>query len=101
MSGNPQPPARRIRPFNLAAFICVTAGLVVALLAWRGASATPLVFEQVPYAISGGLLSVALLALGGMLAVADLVTRLSDQRRTRDRRLRAGVENLRTRLLGR
>ena len=96
------PPRRStlLRPLTLAAFIALVAGLAVTFVAWRGASRTPLIFEQVPYAISGGLLSVALLALGGILAVADLISRLAEQHHDQDQRLQQRVQDLRRRLLG-
>lgn len=40
-------------------------GLLLVFLGWLGASRTPLVQEQLPYLISGGLLGLALVNLGG------------------------------------
>lgn len=42
-------------------------GAVLVLLGWAGASRTPLVFEQIPYMISGGLLGLAVVFAGGFI----------------------------------
>jgi hypothetical protein len=48
-------------------------GLLVLLLGWLGVSGTPYATEQVPYVLSGGVLAVLLLGIGGTLWVsADL-----------------------------
>lgn len=49
-------------------------GLLAVLLGWFGASHTPNSFEQVPYLISGGLLGLALVFLGGFLYFTHWVT---------------------------
>jgi hypothetical protein len=45
-------------------------GFLLVLLGWLGASHTPLVFEQVPYLISGGLLGACLVFAGGFVYFA-------------------------------
>jgi hypothetical protein len=48
-------------------------GLLVLLLGWIGVSSTPYATEQVPYLLSGGILAVLLLGVGGTLWLsADL-----------------------------
>ena len=42
-------------------------GVLLVVLGWRGASGTPLEFEQTSYLISGGLLGIALVFAGGFL----------------------------------
>lgn len=42
-------------------------GVLCVLLGWLGVARTPLVFEQVPYLVSGGLLGLALVVIGGFL----------------------------------
>lgn len=42
-------------------------GVLLVLLGWLGVARTPLVFEQVPYVVSGGLLGLALVVIGGFL----------------------------------
>jgi hypothetical protein len=47
--------------------ILVFLGFVVMLLGWVGASRTAREIEQIPYLISGGLVGLALVVLGGLL----------------------------------
>lgn len=42
----------------------ITVGLVAVILGWLGASDTHVVFEQIPFLISGGLLGLALVFVG-------------------------------------
>ena len=56
-----------------AAAILVVAGLVALLAGWIGVTDTIFTSQQIPYVISGGLLGVCLVALGGTLWLsADL-----------------------------
>jgi hypothetical protein len=58
-------------------------GLLLILLAWNGTANTPLVFEQIPYVVSGGQLGTALVVLGGFLYFSSWLTVLiRDQRQT-------------------
>ncbi|HZQ77459.1 MAG TPA: hypothetical protein VFE55_09025 [Acidimicrobiia bacterium] len=51
----------------------VVGGLVAVIVAWALASGTVLTFEQIPYLMSGGLIGVCLVAVGGTLWLsADL-----------------------------
>lgn len=45
-------------------------GIFAIMLGWLGAANTPVIFEQTPYLISGGLLGVALVFLGGLVYFA-------------------------------
>ncbi|MCU1461509.1 MAG: hypothetical protein JWO37_1584 [Acidimicrobiales bacterium] len=47
--------------------VFVTIGIVLVVVGWVGASRTVLVAGQIPYLISGGLLGLALVFLGGFL----------------------------------
>lgn len=65
---------RFVGPFDLRGTWQVLAGAVLAglgfaamLLGYSGAARTPLVEEQVPYLISGGVIGLALVVLGGFL----------------------------------
>jgi hypothetical protein len=60
----------------------VPLGVVLILLGWLGASATPLVFEQVPYLISGGVLGLALVFVGGFVYFAYWLTLLVRENRS-------------------
>lgn len=58
---------------RVAAWVFVVAGAVVLLLGYWGISGETRVARQIPYLISGGLLGIFLLGVGGMLWVsADL-----------------------------
>lgn len=50
--------------------IAVLLGFVVMTLGWVGASHTARQIEQIPYLISGGLIGLALVVLGGILLAA-------------------------------
>ncbi len=56
-------------------------GIVLVLLGWKGAADTPLVFEQVPYLISGGVLGLALVFAGSFLYFAYWLTLLVRENR--------------------
>jgi len=60
-------------------------GLVLIVLGWAGAAQTPLLQEQVPYLISGGMLGVALLSVGGFAYFAYLLSVLIRDGRARER----------------
>jgi hypothetical protein len=61
-------------------------GLAAILLGWYGAANTGIAFEQLPYLISGGLLGVALVFLGGFVYFAYWVTRLVRESRAQSER---------------
>ena len=42
-------------------------GVLLVLIGWLGVSRTPLVFEQLPYVVSGGMLGLAFVVIGGFL----------------------------------
>lgn len=79
----------------------VVAGFVVVLIGWAGASRTVLVAGQIPYLLSGGLIGLGLIFLGGFLYfghwVAVLV-RESRERGVEDRedlaRVRSGLDEV-------
>lgn len=50
--------------------ILVFLGFVVMTLGWVGAARTPREIEQIPYLVSGGLIGLALVVLGGLLLVS-------------------------------
>lgn len=63
--------------------VLVPLGVLIVLLGWFGASRTSNVYEQIPYLISGGLLGLALVFVGGFLYFAHWLTRLVQEQRTR------------------
>jgi hypothetical protein len=73
----------------------VVAGVLVIVLGWVGASHTVLVAGQIPYVISGGLLGIGLIFLGGFLYFGywlALIVRQGEQRLEEDGALLAAVE---------
>ena len=61
-------------------------GLIAVLLGWFGASHTPNSFEQIPYLISGGLLGLGFVFLGGFLYFTHWVTVLVRESRAQSDR---------------
>lgn len=59
------------------AAVLLLLGLFVILLGWYGAAHTPYLFEQVPYAISGGLFGLGLVIAGGLLYFGSWIARSS------------------------
>lgn len=80
---------RHIDPDRLqliAGAVLTFIGLAAILLGWYGAASTGIPFEQTPYLISGGLLGVALVFLGGFVYFAYWVTRLVRESRAQSER---------------
>ena len=71
-------------------------GFLLVLLGWAGASHTPLLFEQIPYMISGGLLGVALVFAGGFVYFAYWQTLLVRESRKGREDLQASLSRLET-----
>lgn len=71
-------------------------GLVLVLLGWAGASHTVLVFEQLPYLISGGLLGVALVFAGGFVYFAYWMTVMVREGRTARQEMQAVLLRMET-----
>src|SRR5262245_60474483 len=89
------------RPMLVAGGVLLPLGLVIIFLGWYGAAHTPRLFEQIPYAISGGFLGAALVVAGGFLYFGYWLTQLvHDGRRQSDQlanalgRLEAKIEAL-------
>lgn len=62
--------------------VLIVGGLVAIIIGWLGAANTGFPFEQTPYLISGGLLGLALVFLGGFVYFAYWVTRLMRESRS-------------------
>jgi hypothetical protein len=69
-------------------------GLVVVVLGWWGASNTPYDFEQVPYLISGGLLGLGLVFLGGFFYFAHWITQLVKEQREQSAAILTALQRL-------
>jgi hypothetical protein len=85
---------------NLDRWLLLTGGVLMPLgfllvvLGWIGASRTPLLFEQIPYMISGGLLGLALVFTGGFVYFAYWQTLLVRESRTAREDLQASLGRL-------
>src|SRR5437899_1419947 len=64
------------RPMLIAGGVMLPLGVVFILLGWYGAAHTGRIFEQIPYAISGGILGGALVIAGGFLYFGFWLTQL-------------------------
>jgi hypothetical protein len=69
-------------------------GLVAIVIGWYGTAHTAYGFEQMPYLISGGLLGVALVFLGGFIYFAYWITRLVRESRDHSQRAADLLEKL-------
>lgn len=69
-------------------------GLIAVLLGWFGASHTPNSFEQIPYLISGGLLGLGFVFLGGFLYFTHWVTVLVRESRAQSDRAVEALERI-------
>jgi hypothetical protein len=58
---------RRARAPMLLGSLLAPVGLLLILLAWLGSAHTPVLQEQISYLISGGLIGLSLVVLGGFL----------------------------------
>jgi hypothetical protein len=66
----------------IAGAVALVLGLLLIVFGWYGAANTPYIFEQVPYMISGGLLGLGLLFVGGFVYFSYWVTRLVRESRS-------------------
>lgn len=69
-------------------------GVILVLVGWYGAAHTPNLFEQVPYMISGGLLGVGLVVLGGFMYFAHWLTQLIKETRAHANVMSTALERL-------
>ena len=84
--------ARRPLPV-LVGSLLAPLGLVLIGLGWLGASRTPLVQEQLSYLISGGLMGLALVVLGGFLYFAHWQTAVLQEVRTQTAEITAALRS--------
>lgn len=76
----------------------VVAGFVVVVIGWAGASRTVLVAGQIPYLISGGLIGLGLIFLGGFLYFGHWVAVLVRESRERGAEDRDDLASVRSSL---
>lgn len=84
-------PLRRIdQVMEIVGIALLPVGLTALLIGWLGVASNGLVFLQLPYVVSGGLLGVGLLFASGTIYLASWISRTAAvQRRQNDELLRA------------
>ena len=78
----------------IAGAIMVPLGIALMILAWYGAAHKPLIIQQFPYLLSGGILGLGLMITGGLAYFGYWVTRLVQENRTNTRELIAAIDRL-------
>lgn len=73
--------ARMRSGLGLVGTMLMTAGIAAILFAWWGVAHTGYVWEQIPYVVSGGILGVGLIAVGGFLYFGSWLTKLVEEQR--------------------
>jgi hypothetical protein len=95
---------QRFRNVQLILFtvgaILMPLGLIAIFLGWYGVAHTKYQYDQLPYVVSGGLLGLALVFLGGFLYFGAWVARLGTEQRESTQRLTDAMLQL-TDLIGR
>ena len=82
------------RTLMVIAGVLAPLGLVLILVGWHGAAQTPNLFEQIPYAISGGLFGLGLLFLGSFCYFAHWMTELVKEHRAQSGALLEAIARL-------
>lgn len=83
-----------VRALLVAGGVLAPVGLLLIVLGWFGASRTPNLREQIPYLISGGLLGLGLVFLGGFLYFSRWLTQLVHDQRAGTDAVTAAVDRL-------
>lgn len=78
----------------IAGAIMVPLGIALIILAWYGAAHKPLIIQQFPYLLSGGILGLGLMITGGLAYFGYWVTRLVQENRSNTRELIAAIDRL-------
>lgn len=90
----PDPAQRPARLALYGGLILIGLGLLAIYLGYNGAATHPLPQAQTPYVISGGLLGIGLLALGGITAGLAVLLRVQADFRTEMLGMREALERL-------
>jgi hypothetical protein len=80
--------------------VLIPLGVLLIAMGWLGASRTVLVFEQIPYLISGGLLGLGLVFMGGFVYFAYWQTQLVRDTRAERRELVDALQRIERLLAG-
>lgn len=82
---------QRFRTLQLALFtigaLLMPLGIFAIFLGWYGVAHTKYQYDQLPYVVSGGLLGLALVFLGGFLYFGAWLARIGDEQRESARQL--------------
>jgi hypothetical protein len=78
----------------IAGAVMVPLGVALILLGWYGAAHKPLIIQQFPYLISGGILGLGLMFTGGFFYFGYWVTRLVQENRRHTQELVAAIDRL-------
>ena len=78
----------------IAGAVMVPLGIALILLGWYGAAHKPLIIQQFPYLISGGILGLGLMFTGGLFYFGYWVTRLVQENRTHTQALVEAIGRL-------
>src|SRR5437588_11147956 len=78
----------------IAGAVMVPLGIALILLAWYGAAHKPLIIQQFPYLLSGGILGLGLMFTGGLAYFGYWVTRLVQENRHHTQELVAAIDRL-------
>lgn len=78
----------------IAGAVMVPMGVALILLGWYGASHKPLIIQQFPYLISGGILGLGLMITGGLAYFGYWITRLVHENRDHTQQLILAIEKL-------
>lgn len=78
----------------LAGVVLISLGVLALLLGYAGAARTPFVEEQIPYLISGGLLGLGMLILGGLFFWAHWLYRHYERSEFHQAEMRRLLEEL-------
>ena len=66
---------------GLVGTLLMTAGIAAILFAWWGVAHTGYTWEQIPYVVSGGMLGLGLIGVGGFLYFGSWLTKLVEEQR--------------------
>jgi len=78
----------------IAGAIMVPLGIALMILAWYGAAHKPLIIQQFPYLLSGGLIGLGLMITGGLAYFGYWITRLVQENRTNTRLVIEAIDRL-------
>ncbi|HEX9774854.1 MAG TPA: hypothetical protein VGB83_04660 [Actinomycetota bacterium] len=92
------------RPARLALYLgvaLVAVGFIAMYQGYNGTATNPLVQAQIPYVVSGGLVGLALVALGGVTVGVYVLLRVQADFRVELMAMREAIENLSESIAGR